>query len=75
MFFSVQDVFEFKALGQHSFKGISQPVNVYQVLQEAECQHQKTAENWETPYIGRQRELQQLQTIWEQVKQGQGQVV
>ncbi len=71
----VQDIFEFIALGQHSFKGISQPVHVYQVLQETECQHQKIAENWGTPYIGRQRELQQLQTIWEQVKQGQGQVV
>lgn len=71
----VQDAFEFKALGQHSFKGISQPINVYQVLQEIECQHQKIAENWETAYIGRQQELQQLEIIWETVKQGQGQVV
>ncbi|MEA5537468.1 adenylate/guanylate cyclase domain-containing protein [Limnoraphis robusta Tam1] len=72
----VQGIFEFQSLGQHSLKGISTPVEIYQVLQEASsCKRQKVAESSWTPYVGREAELEQLQGIWERVKSGRGEVV
>ncbi len=72
----VQGIFEFHSLGQHSLKGVSNPVDIYQVLQESSsCKRQKVAESSWIPYVGREAELEQLTTIWERVKSGRGEVV
>jgi len=72
----VQGIFEFQSLGQHSLKGVSTPVEIYQVLQEtSSCKRQKVAQSSWTPYVGREAELEQFQAIWERVKSGRGEVV
>ncbi|MDY7020211.1 MAG: adenylate/guanylate cyclase domain-containing protein, partial [Cyanobacteriota bacterium] len=72
----VQNIFEFQSLGQHSLKGVSTPVEAYQLLQEASpCKRQKVAQSTWTPYVGREAELEQLQAVWERAKLGRGEVV
>ncbi|MGL5080171.1 MAG: AAA family ATPase [Microcoleaceae cyanobacterium] len=72
----VQDIFEFQSLGEHSLKGVSQPVELYQALQEAGyCKRMKVAASHWTPYVGREAELEQLKTLWERAKSGQEEVV
>lgn len=72
----VQSVFECQSLGKHSLKGVSYPLETYQVLQEAgyRARMKVAASSW-TPYVGREAELEQLQAVWERVKSGQGEVV
>jgi predicted ATPase/class 3 adenylate cyclase len=71
----VRDIFEVQSLGKHNLKGVSQPVEAYQVLQEVGyCKRMKVAaDNW-TAYVGREAELEQLQQSWERVKTGTGEV-
>lgn len=72
----VRGIFEFESLGQHSLKGVSQSVELHQVLQEAGyCKRMKVAASQWTPYVGRTAELEQLETLWQQAKSGQGQAV
>jgi predicted ATPase/class 3 adenylate cyclase len=71
----VRDIVEVKSLGKHHLKGVSQPIEAYQVLQEVGyCKRMKVAaDNW-TTYVGREAELEQLQQAWERVKTGTGEV-
>lgn len=67
--------FECENLGSHDLKGISKPVNLYQVL------HERTgASRFEvlsdklTPFTGRKEEIRQLQEGWAKAEEGKGQV-
>jgi class 3 adenylate cyclase/predicted ATPase len=58
-------------------EGISEPVTAYRVTGKREIESRFIANRKEnlTPFIGRQHELQQMMTLWEQVKAGKGQVL
>ncbi|RMF83788.1 MAG: hypothetical protein D6736_20715, partial [Nitrospinota bacterium] len=73
----VQGFFSCQALGAHSLKGLSQPVVVYQVLQERPVQNRLEAaiSTGLTPLVGRTEEVRLLLERWEEVKKGVGQVV
>lgn len=72
----VEGFFEFKELGEHKLKGISQPMPVFEVLQARDIYHRlQVAPQDLTPFVNRQQELNTLLAIWEQVKSGNGQVV
>jgi serine/threonine protein kinase/tetratricopeptide (TPR) repeat protein len=64
-------------LGTHSFKGNPQGVEVFQALQESEASSrlEVVARSSLTPLVGRDRELDFLLGLWEQVSEGNGQIV
>jgi class 3 adenylate cyclase len=73
----IQGYFECRTLGAHTLKGISQPLEVSQVLCESGAKTRLDAAGASglTPLVGRDEELEFLLSRWEQVKEGRGQVV
>jgi class 3 adenylate cyclase/predicted ATPase len=73
----VQGLFECQDLGAQTLKGISTQLQLYHVLKESEVQtrFEVTVRTGLTPLVGRDEELGLLLKRWEQVKEGQGQVV
>ena len=73
----VEGFFDCNSLGSHSLRGISQPVELYQVLHESGARTRlDTAELIGlTPLVGRKQELSLLLDRWEQAKEGMGHVV
>jgi class 3 adenylate cyclase/predicted ATPase len=69
--------FECKALGAAKVKGVSEPVPIYEVLGVGPLRTrlQVAARRGFTRFVGRQRELEQLQHVLEQAKAGHGQIV
>jgi class 3 adenylate cyclase/predicted ATPase len=69
--------FECRDLGPHHFKGVSLPLEVYQVVGESAVQSrfQVSAAAGLTPLVGRREELELLLERWGQVKEGEGWVV
>src|SRR5260370_26314830 len=69
--------FELRALGPMTVKGISAPINVYEVLAlgALRTHFQLSARRGLTRFVGRERELQQMQRALEQAMSGHGQVV
>jgi len=72
-----QGFFECESLGEHDLRGVAQPIAVYQVLQESGAQNRLDVATTRglTPLIGRQQETELLLQRWNQVKDGQGQVI
>lgn len=72
----VQGYFDFKYQGEHSLKGISRPVEIYQVISESSARTRLdvAAITGFTPLVGRSQEWQSLISLWEQAKEGKGQV-
>ena len=73
----VQGYFECADLGLREVKGVLAPLQVYRVLGESEMQSrlEVAASRGLTPLVGREPEVRLLLECWEQVKEGQGQVV
>jgi predicted ATPase/class 3 adenylate cyclase len=75
----VAGYFTCRPLGQHTLKGISRPLELYQVLRESRVHSRLEAllsnAGRLTPLVGREQELALLLARWEQARQGQGQVV
>ena len=73
----VQGYFEFQELGEQHLRGVSQPVPIYQVLQESGVQSRLDVASTRglTPLVGRESEVTILLERWEQAKNGHGQVV
>jgi len=69
--------FEFKPLGEIEIKGKKQPVKAYELLGpgKAKTRLGVSVARGLTPFVGRQRELDQLMVCYERMKKGQGQVV
>src|SRR6185295_12571574 len=69
--------FTFKALGETQIKGVEKPLNVYEVLGAGPLRTrlQVSARRGLTRFVGRQREMGQLQHVLTQVKAGYGQIV
>ena len=73
----IQGFFLYEALGPHDLKGISEPVELFRVLEESGAQTRfevATAVRL-TPLVGREQELGLLMDRWEQAEEGLGQVV
>ena len=73
----VEGFFETAALGTFPIRGISQPVNVYQVSGEIPAQSRLdiASESGLTPLIGRAREVESLKHRWAQVLASKGQAL
>ena len=73
----VEGLFDFKNLGTRLLKGISTPIDVYQVLHESHVRSrfELAVSKGLTPLIGREQEVELLLERWERVKEGEGQVV
>ena len=73
----VEGFFKTDALGAFPIRGISQPVNVYQVSGEIPAQSRLdiASESGLTPLIGRAREVEALKHRWAQVLASKGQAL
>ena len=73
----VEGFFKTDALGASPLRGISQPVNVYQVSGEIPAQSRLdiASESGLTPLIGREREIESLKQGWAQVLASKGQAL
>jgi len=73
----IEGYFDCRELGEHSIKGIAKPISVYQVLHEsaARTRLEAAAVTGLTPLTGREKEIGILQERWDQVVEGNGQVV
>ncbi len=73
----VQGYFVCQDLGQHRLKGVDDSQQVYRVERESDAQSRLdvAAIRGLTPLVGRESETTLLLERWEQVKDGQGQVV
>ena len=69
--------FEFDAMGPQKLKGILEPMPVFRVRAEREMVGglEILEEAATTPFVGRTREVQQLEQLWAQVTSGNGQIV
>lgn len=73
----IQGYFGCQALGPHTLKGLSQPIEMYLVLHESDVQSrfELAVTKGLTPLVGREQEVKILLERWERVKEGEGQVV
>ena len=73
----VEGYFELKPLGPTRVKGVSEPVNVYEVtgLGPLRNRLQRAAGRGLTKFVGREREMEALARAAEKAKAGQGQIV
>jgi class 3 adenylate cyclase/predicted ATPase len=69
-------VFAGEELGLHKLKGISDPVPIWRVTGERVVVSRFDAIRSQklTQFVGRQKELRQLMSLWDRAKKGQGQV-
>src|SRR5215813_1529285 len=69
--------FEFKSLGAARVKGVSEPVNIYEVLGVGPLRTrlQVSARRGLVRFVGRQTEMEQIRRAFELAKGGQGQIV
>src|SRR5258708_32430932 len=69
--------FALGALGRTIVKGVSEPVNVYEVtgLGPLRTRLQRSAGRGLTKFVGREREMEALKHTAEQAKSGHGQIV
>ncbi|HKN12379.1 MAG TPA: adenylate/guanylate cyclase domain-containing protein, partial [Candidatus Binatus sp.] len=73
----VEGYFQLKSLGPSKVKGVSEPVNVYEVtgLGPLPTRLQRAAGRGFTKFVGRQREMDAMKAAAEQAKAGHGQIV
>src|SRR5262245_14702883 len=73
----IQGYFECQELGEHTLRGVSEPMRVYHVLQESGVHSRLDIASTRglTPLVGREQEVGLLVERWEQVKAGHGHVV
>jgi class 3 adenylate cyclase len=73
----VEGYFALKPLGPTKVKGVSEPVNVYEVtgLGPLRTRLQRSAGRGLTKFVGREREMEALRHAAELAKQGRGQIV
>jgi predicted ATPase/class 3 adenylate cyclase len=69
--------FDFKTLGQTQIKGVEELLYIYEVLGAGPLRTRLQVSVWRglTRFVGRQRELEQMQKALEQAKAGHGQIV
>jgi class 3 adenylate cyclase len=73
----VEGYFTCESLGEHTLRGVAQPLKVYRVLRESGVHSRLDVAQPRglTPLVGRESEVTLLLERWEQVKAGHGHVV
>lgn len=73
----IEGYFLSQPLGAQSLKGVTTPVELYQILGEGLANNRLEAAETRglTPFVGREQELGLFQERWEQAQEGHGQVV
>jgi predicted ATPase len=73
----VEGYFTCESLGEHTLRGVSQPLNIYRVLGASGVQNRLDIVSTRglTPLVSREQEVGLLLERWAQVKDGQGHVV
>src|SRR5499433_3903855 len=73
----VEGYFTCESLGEHTLRGVSQPLNIHRVLGVSDIHSRLEVAQTRglTPLVGREQEVGLLLERWEQVKAGHGQVV
>jgi predicted ATPase len=73
----IEGYFALKPLGPARIKGVSEPINVYEVtgLGPLRTRLQRSAGRGLTKFVGREREMEGLRHAAEQAKSGRGQIV
>ncbi|MBM4258117.1 MAG: hypothetical protein FJ147_19770 [Deltaproteobacteria bacterium] len=73
----VEGYFVCRLLGTQTFRGQSEPAEIYQLLSESGARYrlEATTSAGLTPFIGREEESNLLLKRWEEVQEGRGQVV
>jgi len=73
----VEGYFQLRPLGPTRVKGVSEPVNVYEVtgLGPLRTRLQRSATRGLTKFVGRQHEMETLRRVLDQVRVGHGQIV
>src|SRR5262249_11094680 len=73
----VKGYFTCESLGEHTLRGVSQPLHIYRVLGESGVHSRLDIASARglTPLVGREQEVGLLLERWEQARSGQGQVV
>jgi hypothetical protein len=73
----VQGYFHCEALGEQTLRGVTEPIAIYRVLGESGAQSRLEVASVRglTPLVGRESEVTLLLERWNQVKEGQGQVI
>jgi class 3 adenylate cyclase/tetratricopeptide (TPR) repeat protein len=71
------DMFEYRDLGEHSLKGITNRIRVRQVLQTrpAASRFEGYREQWLVPFVARTKELSLLIESWNRVQKAEGRAV
>jgi predicted ATPase len=71
------EAFECIDLGEHTLKGVVEPVHAWRVigLKQTEGRFEAQHAGELTPFVGRDEEIALLQRRWEHAKRGEGQVV
>jgi class 3 adenylate cyclase/tetratricopeptide (TPR) repeat protein len=69
--------FELESLGAPMFKGLTRPVEIFRVLRPtgARTKFEAAARGKLTPHVGRERELSELGSLWNEVREGADRVV
>lgn len=71
----VEGFFDCEDLGEHSARGISQPINVYAVRGHSGALSRLDTTAARTPFVGREQEMGLLHDRWGLVRDGAGQVI
>ena len=73
----IEGYFSCQSLGPHTLKGISEPMEVFQVLRESSARSRLdvSAIKGLTPLVGREGEVRSLHERWDQMLEGKGQAV
>jgi class 3 adenylate cyclase/tetratricopeptide (TPR) repeat protein len=67
----ISGLFVVEALGPHELKGISSPLELFQVVRPTGVRRRLAGL---TPFVGREEELQLLLSRWQRVREGEGQL-
>jgi class 3 adenylate cyclase/tetratricopeptide (TPR) repeat protein len=70
----ISGLFVVEALGPRPLKGISSPLEVFQVVRPTGVRGRLQAGRTLTPFVGREEELRLLLSRWERTREGEGQM-
>jgi class 3 adenylate cyclase len=68
----ISGLFVVEALGLQQLKGVSTPVELFQVVRPTRVRGRLAAARGLTPYVGREEELRLLLSRWERAREGEG---
>ena len=73
----VEGWFDVRSMGKQALKGIAKPIEVFQVEHDSgyRSRFEIAMNKGLTPLVGRETEMQMLQSIWKKAYAGQGQIV